>query len=632
MSTLLSIRGHHVGVRYRLEEQTRIGRGSESDIQISDASVSRNHCEIIRRGRTYTIYDNDSANGTLVNREPVKERLLRRNDEITIGPSTFLFDTDFDLKNTRFSNKMVYFAASQDETLSRVVPPSAESDSPPASERSFQLLCQVGELFSLTTRSLPELLEDILGHLLEWFGAVRGSLMLWDPVTRNLQPMVTLSDTEQLEVSQETVKMVFQEKEALLTAKETPDTHHASSKQPQDELSIMCVPLLRNKNVLGVLYMETQMPEDFELRDVRLLQAVANLVAVSVENAQWVDRLQGERESEGLTTVRPIGESSAFKEVLEQASRVAAYDSSVLFTGETGTGKEVLAREVHRLSSRAAYPFIAINCAAIPENLFESELFGHERGSFTGADRMKRGKIETAHGGTLFLDEIGEMSLAVQPKLLRFLQEQIFYRVGGEKPISVNVRVIAATNADLDHAVEEKQFRQDLLYRLNVIALRMPPLRERREDIRILVDHFVHRTARAFNRPVLGVTDEAQITLENYNWPGNIRELQNCIERAVLLSDSGLLEARYFPLGVSASDAVRESTHSEESNDLRSNDSLPTGEESPQTLKEMEKTLIIHALWDSGGNQVKAAQQLHIHRNTIRKKIQEYGIDPRDYR
>jgi two-component system NtrC family response regulator len=305
-----------------------------------------------------------------------------------------------------------------------------------------------------------------------------------------------------------------------------------------------------------------------------------------------------------------VGNSEKLREVLDMAGRVAASDATVLITGESGTGKELLAKGVHYNSLRADGPFVAVNCAAIPENLIESELFGHVKGSFTGAIRDKEGKFELADGGTLFLDEIGDLRIDLQAKILRALQERHVDRVGGVAPIPVDVRVIAATNKDIERSVKEGSFREDLYYRLSVIPVRMPPLRERKDDILLLVDHFVKK----FNpsRDV-SVTREALDVLTAYGWPGNVRELENAIERASVLKRGNTITPDELP------DKLRKEKNSVENIILN----LP---DEGISLEDLEKKLIIRALERHKGNQTRAAEYLDITRPTLIYRMEKYGI------
>lgn len=307
-----------------------------------------------------------------------------------------------------------------------------------------------------------------------------------------------------------------------------------------------------------------------------------------------------------------IGESAAIKEVIMLIDRVAATNASVLITGESGTGKEITALTIHQASPRKEYPFVAVNCAALPEQLLESELFGHEKGAFTGAAALKPGRFEIADKGTIFLDEIGEMSPTMQAKLLRVLQERAFERVGGTETLHVDVRIISATNIDIKKAVEEGKFREDLYYRLNVVHIHLPPLRERKEDIPLLVNYFLKKYMLG-TYPVKKISPEAMELLMNYHWPGNIRELQNVIERSIIICPGDTILPEHLPkeLQQQQSNAVETIVHFPD-----------TG----ISLEEVEKQLILTALKKSKGNQTKAAQLLGITRSALIYRSQKYNI------
>ncbi len=309
-----------------------------------------------------------------------------------------------------------------------------------------------------------------------------------------------------------------------------------------------------------------------------------------------------------------VGESPAMRRIFDIVRKVAPSNATVLILGETGTGKELIAEAIHRNSARKEGPFVKVNCAALPENLLESELFGHERGAFTGADRQRIGRFELANEGTLFLDEIGTMSLATQAKVLRVLQEREFERLGGTRTIRSDVRLIAATNRDLEEAIEAGEFREDLYYRLNVVTIRMPPLRERKEDIIPLATTFLERFARDMKKPLRGFSPGALRVLTRYNWPGNIRELENTIERAVLMSDGEIIEPRDIALG---------GNRPEEQGRLGSILRLPP-EGIP--LEEIEKMAILEALRMNDWVQKDAARFLGISSRVMNYKIQKYRI------
>jgi two-component system nitrogen regulation response regulator GlnG len=328
-----------------------------------------------------------------------------------------------------------------------------------------------------------------------------------------------------------------------------------------------------------------------------------------------------------------VGRCDAMQAVYKAVGRVAATDTTVLITGESGTGKELVARAVYQHSLRADKPFLTINCGAIPENLVESELFGHERGAFTGADRKRIGRFEQCHGGTLFLDEVGEMPLLAQVKLLRLLQERTFERVGGDETLRADVRVIAATNADLERQVAAGTFRADLYFRLNVFALRLPPLRDRGDDLDLLTDHYLARFAREFGRPAPVVPDATRAALRAYRWPGNVRELQSVLKQALLQASGPVL----LPddLSITAPAAAQPAAPDAPAADRPALDwdrfvaeRLDSGSDSiyAECLEVMERQLLVRVLQRTGGNQLRAAERLGITRSSLRHKLRALGI------
>jgi len=621
LSTLLTIKGYNMGVRYRLEEITTIGRGPENTIQLLDAGVSRLHAEIRRLRLAYTVYDK-SPSGIRVNGKPVKEKLLRRNDEIVIGSTHFLFDSDFEVKNVLFNNKSVYMSAPTDPTIYPTIGPERLETLDEYRRGGLELLEQISNLIASPESQLPMLSEKVLEGIVEMTGARHAAVLRWDSIARELVPLAAHGEEDQLALKREIIAQTFHERKAILASDVTLDLRYAENpRAPDHAASVICVPVGTESHCEGVIYVDSDEPDRFSLRDVAMLLAVGRLFYLAMQ----VGRLQERFEAVSRAPARMIGESAAIRAVREQAARIAQYDTPVLITGETGTGKELLAREIHALSSRRDGPFVAINCSAIPETLFESELFGYEKGAFTGAAQLTRGKIEVASGGTLFLDEIGDMNLMVQPKLLRFLQDQVFYRVGGTRPIRSSVRIIAATNTDLRRMVEQGRFRSDLLFRLNVVELHLPALRERPDDIPLLIDLFLKEFCREFKKPISGITDEAKRYLAQYGWPGNIRELANCLERAVLLSDRDSLDVADFASFLQQG-ATPDRMQAAGADGAKATDSPPF---CGKTLAEVERTVILAALERNDWSQGRTAQELGIHRNTLRNKIQEYGLTRR---
>jgi DNA-binding NtrC family response regulator len=334
-----------------------------------------------------------------------------------------------------------------------------------------------------------------------------------------------------------------------------------------------------------------------------------------------------------------VGQSQAMQQVFKMIGRVSHSDAPVMITGESGSGKELVARAIHHYSNRSGEAFIAINCAAIPENLLESELFGHEKGAFTGAATQRIGRFEQSSGGTLFLDEIGDMALPVQSKILRVLQDGEFSRVGGNVTIKTDVRMIAATNKTLEQEVARKQFREDLFYRLNVVRIHLPPLRQRRDDINLLADYFLKKIAAVKHLPQVKLSEDAMKLMEEYPWPGNVRELENTIQRACVLATSAVLLPKDIPLGDTArkDDAELEmETYAQPSSGTSAKSTLEDAVEtlldaaatdhSLQLLPWLEREFTLFAMKRTKGNQVKAAKLLGVTRATLRKRIERYGI------
>jgi Nif-specific regulatory protein len=393
------------------------------------------------------------------------------------------------------------------------------------------------------------------------------------------------------------------------------------------EFSFICVPVKKGKQVIGALSVDRPFNESYILKEgKKLLSVVATMIAQHVINIEIIrlEKKQLREENKRLreelgnkySITNIIGNSNKMREVYQMISQVSKSNATVLIRGESGTGKELTANSIHYSSNRAKNAFIKVNCVSLPENLIESELFGHEKGAFTGAIKKKLGRFELAHMGTIFLDEIGSISLDVQVKLLRVLQEKEFERVGGHKTIKVDVRVVAATNKNLEQAVEDDSFRGDLYYRLNVFPIYMPPLRERKTDILLLADYFLEKYAQENNKDIRRFSTPAIDMLMEYHWPGNVRELENCIERAVLLCEGGVIHSYHLP------PTLQTGTES---------DTLPAVS-IEDAVGNLEKEMIIDALKNTRGNITLAAKIL---RTTVRKfsyKTEKYQIDYRNYR
>ncbi len=394
--------------------------------------------------------------------------------------------------------------------------------------------------------------------------------------------------------------------------------------------SFLCVPIRKGKQVIGALSIDRIYKEgisDQADADLRFLTILSSLIAQTTHRIQTVNQEREGLRVENLKLRRELseknkingiqGNSSRMQEVYEMVHRVMDSNATVLLRGESGTGKTLVAKALHYNSKRADKPFIVVNCSALPETLLESELFGHEKGAFTGATERKIGRFEQAEGGTLFLDEIGEISLAVQVKLLNVVQERIFQRLGSGKAISCDVRLVAATNRDLETAVKEKIFREDLYYRLNVFPVYMPALKERRTDILLLAEFFLEKYSAENNHPIKRISTSAIDMLIQYHWPGNVRELQNCMERAVLICDGDTIKGNHLPPTLQTSDSINSS-----GNPL----SLSA------SVENFEKDLIIEGLKKNRGNQTKTAKSLDTSLRIINYKIHQYNIDPKQFK
>jgi len=386
------------------------------------------------------------------------------------------------------------------------------------------------------------------------------------------------------------------------------------------ELSFLCVPIIYDGRVVGVLSADkaARQVEDLD-RELAMLSSVAELIAKSVHIRALEEENRRLRHLLGRTTVpnsEIIGHSKVMQEVFGLIAQVADSNTNVLINGETGTGKELVARAIHNRSPRRKGPLVQVNCAAMPDTLIESELFGHEKGAFTGALHQRRGRFEEAHGGTIFLDEVGELSAAAQAKLLRVIQEKKFQPLGASRVVSVDVRIIAATNRILEDDVAAGRFRADLYYRLNVFPLYLPPLRERGSDIILLADHFVLKYNKEMGKSVKRISNDVLEALLSHSWPGNVRELENCIERAVLLAAGSSIETVHLPPSLSIRSREGERKESGKLNAV---------------IETQERGMIVDALKESRGNQSQAARILGTTKRIIQYKIQKLGIDPRRF-
>jgi Nif-specific regulatory protein len=395
----------------------------------------------------------------------------------------------------------------------------------------------------------------------------------------------------------------------------------------KSKISFICVPIKDGRRVVGALSVDRILEGGSPLaEDIRLLEIISSLIVQKVAILEKISREKEQLEKENLRLRKEldkkysfsniIGNSRKMQEVFYLITQVAKSNATVLLLGESGTGKEMVSNAIHYNSLRSANPFVKVNCAALPENLVEAELFGYEKGAFTGATRQKEGKFERANGGTIFLDEIGSLALESQGKLLRVLQEKELERLGGTKTTKINVRLIAATNKDLAVAVEDGRFREDLFYRLNVYPIYLPPLREREADILLLTDYFLEKYATEYNKDIKRISTPAIDAFVQYSWPGNVRELENCMERAVLLCDDQVIRGYHLPPTLQTAEE--------------------TGTQQTQSLKDavdtFERELLIDSLKSCRGNMRKAAKSLQTTERIFGYKVKKYGIKTKLYR
>lgn len=488
---------------------------------------------------------------------------------------------------------------------------------------------------------LSDHLDTALRLMARYTGMMRGTLLLVDPVKGDIavEAAYGLKSAEQKRARYKygegiTGRVIETCRPMVvpLVSDEPLFLNRTGARDMQKEaISFICVPIVIDGKAVGAISADRLFADSVCLEeDMRLLQVLASLVARAVRTRREVramhsavveenKRLQAILHS-GFDSCNMVGSSAAMQAILEEVRQVTATGATVLIRGESGTGKELIAGILHANSPRAGRPFIKVNCAALPEGLVESELFGHERGAFTGAVGVRKGRFEMAHGGTLFLDEVGDMTPLTQAKLLRAIQEKEFERLGGTETMRVDVRLVAATNRNLEDMVARGEFRQDLYYRLSVFPIILPPLRERRDDIMALVSHFVDKTCAASNRKIVRITAQAAEMLMAYDWPGNIRELENVMERAVILCGiDGIIDARHLPVWLQQSPGLEQC--------------LPVhGATLEESMRVLEKRLIVEALQEHGGNMSRAAQQLGITERIMGLRMKKYGLDYREFR
>ena len=587
--------------------QLSVGRDSGNDLCIRDRAVSRRHFAIEKTDSDFHITDLESHNGTFVNGIPVRRKPLAHGDTIRVGRC-----------------EMVFLADEEGQTAAEVQFKEADSVDllTTTNVRAYPWLSSSGTDVGRMARDLNALfkianainsiraLEPLQQRLLQLIGEVVPAESAAIVLLRHADEEPSSScvwhrhpgGVSQIKIRRELVQRALWER-APIISKPMPELGEAES--------VLCLPLVGVERTVGVLYMIGG-DNKFEDDHVHFLSSVAGIAAVTLENVLATEalrsenrRLQAELDLEGVI----IGESRAMHQVQRFISRVAKSDSTVLIRGESGTGKELVARAIYRNSARAGQPFVAINCAAIPESLLESELFGHEKGAFTGAVATKKGRLEIAEDGTVFLDEIGDLASPLQAKLLRALQEHEFERVGGMRTLKFEARVIAATNKILEDAIKTGEFRQDLYYRLNVVSVVVPPLRERPDDIPLLAMYFAAKYAEKCKRPLKGISSAARSLLMSYSWPGNVRELENAIEHAIVLGTGDEIVPDDLPEALLEIQPVQDSS-------MHYHD----------RINQLKKRMILDAMKQSKGSYTEAAKLMAVHPNYLHRLIRNLNI------
>jgi Nif-specific regulatory protein len=590
------------------DDPLAVGRDAANQVTIGDSAVSRKHCTISQVSQgVYEICDHESHNGTHVNGIQIGRGPIQHGDKIRVGTSEFVFLTGEDSDANPQSSSI-----GTQTTSSALTAVFLDQDSGLPSDASGigRMARDLSAFFKIANlvnsfHDIEGLQRELLGLIFEVIPAAHGVIVLQPNANDLSNPACMWSrdeDGKEIVIREEWAQRAMWERCAVYTA---------ASTVPTLAEHVLCAPLVGVENILGVIYLTAPATSPaFGEDHAYFLSSVSRIAAVSLENLLKLDSLRAEnqrlRADAGEDAL--IGESRAISRVAEFIRRVAKGDSTVLIRGESGTGKELVARAIHANSQRATKPFVAINCAAIPETLLESELFGHEKGAFTGAAATKKGKFEAAEDGTLLLDEIGEMPPLLQAKLLRVLQQREFERLGSTRLMPLNARVIAATNKNLEHAIKAGEFRQDLFYRLNVVSVALPPLRDHREDIPALALHFASKFAAKSKRGLKGISAEARSLLMQYSWPGNIRELENAMEHAIVLGLTDEILPEELP------EPLLEEQLSE------------TAALYHNTLNQTKKQLVITAMDNAKGNHIEAARLLGIHPKYLHRLIKNLNL------
>jgi len=563
-----------------------IGRAGANDVSLDSDSLQDHHAQVVFDGRDFALNAVDADGVILINGKKKKKSKIFHNDKLTLGDVELVFSL-------------------YDEGSARV---QGDGEGPETSELAGMMKLSDFNRRLLEIRAVPDQIEALLDAVIDVVHANKGFIILLrdgDPTiaaARNVDQETIPDAVTQL--SDSILRRCIDSRQPLIVSDAVNDTmfHSSESVLNLQLSSVMVAPLIAQGQLLGLIYVgNDNVVNLFEQSSLDILTVFAGQASLILQNAILLDQLTTDRDrmAEELDAQRfgdIIGSCPSLLQVFRRVEKVAVADISVLITGETGTGKELIAHELHRRSNRAEKPFVVVNCGAIPENLMESELFGHVRGAFTGAVATRQGSFQAADSGTLFLDEIGEMPLSLQVKLLRALQEREVVKVGDTKPQSVDIRIVAATNRDLEACIKEGTFREDLYYRLNVVNLHLPPLRERGDDVVLLAKFLLKKYAAEFGAAVKGFTPKALEEMRNYDWPGNVRQLENRIKKAIVLADKTLIGVDDLDLGGDQQRVVVPLT---------------------QAREDFTRQYILEILERNGGNRTRTARDLGVDPRTV---------------
>ncbi|HVR24061.1 MAG TPA: sigma 54-interacting transcriptional regulator [Candidatus Polarisedimenticolia bacterium] len=587
-----------------------LGRDPSNQLEVGDPAVSRKHCSVSEVSTdVFEIADLDSHNGTFVNGARVSRQTVQHGDRIRIGSCEFVFLTGPDEETGSLSSRSGSTATGSElktMSLDRSGLPTGDSWIGRMA-RDLTAFFKIANVIN-STRNMQSLHRELLELICEVIPASQAAIVLQPNASEEPSPRCMWNREGRAQpdmlIRDELVQQAIWEHCAIATA--------AAAKTTSAE-HVLCVPLVAVERILGVIYLSSPASSPaFGEDHAYFVSAVSRIAAVTLENLSKLESLKAENQrlqTEAKGDRSLIGESRPMRRVSEFIGRVARGDSTVLIRGESGTGKELVALAIHANSERLDKPFVAVNCAAIPEALLESELFGHERGAFTGAVGTKKGKFEIAGEGTLFLDEIGELAPLLQAKLLRVLQQREFERLGGNRLLPFNARILAATNKNVEEAIKTGEFRQDLYYRLNVVSVTLPPLREHREDISLLALYFANKYAAKCHRSFKGIDAEARALLMQYSWPGNVRELENAIEHAIVLGLTDEILAEDLPNTL-----------------LEEQSAGLTAARYHNTLSQTKKQLVLAALDETNGSHIEAARLLGIHPKYLHRLIRNLNL------